>query len=85
MYMSTLSLSSDTPDGCEPPCGNCWELNSGPLEEQSVLLTVEPALQPQQTHFIVWGWTSLQQEEHDLCGESFAVTFGWHRMQFRKL
>jgi hypothetical protein len=25
-------------DGCEPSCG-CWELNSGPLEEQSVLLT----------------------------------------------
>jgi len=25
-------------DGCEPPCG-CWELNSGPLGEQSVLLT----------------------------------------------
>jgi hypothetical protein len=23
--------------GCEPPCG-CWDLNSGPLEEQSVLL-----------------------------------------------
>jgi hypothetical protein len=23
-------------DGCEPPCG-FWELNSGPLEEQSVL------------------------------------------------
>ena len=23
-------------DGCEPPCG-CWELNSGPLEQQSVL------------------------------------------------
>jgi hypothetical protein len=31
--------------GCEPPCG-CWELNSGPLEEQSVLLTAEPSLQP---------------------------------------
>jgi len=52
--MSTLSLSSDTPeegvrsitDGCEPPCG-CWELNSGPLEEQSVLLTTEPSLQPE--------------------------------------
>jgi hypothetical protein len=28
-------------DGCEPPCG-CWELNSGPLEEQSVLLTMLP-------------------------------------------
>jgi hypothetical protein len=32
-------------DGCEPPCG-CWDLNSGPLEEQSVLLTSEPSLQP---------------------------------------
>ena len=53
MYISTLLLSSDTPgkvsdpirDGCEPPCG-CWELNSGPLQEQSVLLTTEPSLQP---------------------------------------
>ena len=48
MYMSTLSLSSDTPDpitdGCEPPCG-FWELNLGPLEEQSVLLTTEPSHQ----------------------------------------
>jgi hypothetical protein len=33
-------------DDCEPPCG-CWELNSGSLEEQSVLLTSEPSLQPQ--------------------------------------
>jgi hypothetical protein len=32
-------------DGCEPPCG-CWELNSGPLEEQLVLLTSELYLQP---------------------------------------
>ena len=31
--------------GCEPPCG-CWDLNSGPLEEQSVLLTAEPSHQP---------------------------------------
>jgi hypothetical protein len=29
-------------DGCEPPYG-CWELNSGPLEEQSVLLTISLA------------------------------------------
>ena len=28
-------------DGCEPPCG-CWESNSGPLEEQAMLLTAEP-------------------------------------------
>jgi hypothetical protein len=32
-------------DGCEPPCG-CWKLNSGSLEEQPVLLTSEPFLQP---------------------------------------
>ena len=31
-------------DGCEPLCG-CWDLNSGPLEEQLVLLTSEPSLQ----------------------------------------
>jgi hypothetical protein len=32
-------------DGCELPCG-CWDLNSGPLEEQSALLTSEPSHQP---------------------------------------
>jgi hypothetical protein len=32
-------------DGCESPCG-CWDLNSGPWEEQSVLLTAEPSRQP---------------------------------------
>ena len=32
-------------DGCEPPCG-CWDLNSGPSEEQSALLTAEPSFQP---------------------------------------
>jgi hypothetical protein len=29
-------------DDCEPPCG-CWESN---LQEQPVLLTAEPSLQP---------------------------------------
>lgn len=32
-------------DGCEPNFG-CWELHSGPLKEQAVLLTAEPFLQP---------------------------------------
>jgi hypothetical protein len=32
------------PDGCELPCG-CWDLNSGSLEEKSVLLTAEPSHQ----------------------------------------
>jgi hypothetical protein len=30
-------------DSCELPC-ECWELNLGPLEEQAVLLTIEPSL-----------------------------------------
>jgi hypothetical protein len=34
-------------DGCEAPCG-CWELNSGPLEEQPVLLAISP---PAREHF----------------------------------
>jgi hypothetical protein len=37
-------------NGCEPPCG-CWDLNSGPSEEQSVLLTAEPSLQPQSNSY----------------------------------
>ena len=53
MYMSTLSClqihqkraSDPITDGCEPPCG-CCDLNSGPLEGQSVLLTAQPSLQP---------------------------------------
>ena len=38
----TLDL---TIDDCEPPCG-CWELNSGLMEEQPVLLSTEPFFQP---------------------------------------
>ena len=38
-------------DGCEPPCG-CWELNSGPLEEQVVLLTTEPSHHPNSVYFL---------------------------------
>jgi hypothetical protein len=39
MYVHYITLH------CKPLCG-CWELNSGPLEEQSVLLNAEPSLQP---------------------------------------
>jgi hypothetical protein len=54
MWVHSLSLSSNTAeesigdsitDGCELPFG-CWELNSGPLKEQPVLLTTESSLQP---------------------------------------
>jgi hypothetical protein len=40
-------------DGCEPPCG-CWELNLGPLEEQSELSTAEASLQPSSTVLMLW-------------------------------
>jgi hypothetical protein len=55
---------SDLIDGCEPPCG-FWDLNSGPLEEQSVLLTDEPSLQPQAllstTFHVISFWDKLGQ------------------------
>ena len=38
-------VSDPVTGGCEPPCG-CWDLNSRPLEEQSVLLPAEPSRQP---------------------------------------
>jgi hypothetical protein len=46
-YLQTHQKGALDPitDSCEPPCG-CWELNSEPLEEQSVLLAAEPSLQP---------------------------------------
>ncbi|XP_013201846.1 E3 ubiquitin-protein ligase NEDD4 isoform X1 [Microtus ochrogaster] len=39
------SPGSEATDGCEPPCG-CWELNPGSLEEDHLLLSDEPYLQP---------------------------------------
>jgi hypothetical protein len=43
VFRHTQKRASDPiTDGCEP-CG-CWDLNSGPLAEQSVLLPAEPSL-----------------------------------------
>ena len=54
VYVYACRPEEGTPDlitdGCEPPCG-CWELNSGPLEEQAMLLTSEPSLQPWEKDF----------------------------------
>lgn len=38
-------------DGSESPCG-CWEANPGLLQEQQVLLTSEPSLQPPKSMFL---------------------------------
>jgi len=54
-----------TLDGCEPPCG-CWELNSGPLDEQSVLLTSEPSLQPLSAEVFTQGLAHVRRV---LCAE----------------
>ena len=45
LYACTVDTPDPVTDDCEPPCGS-WELNSGPLEGQLVLLTAEPSLQP---------------------------------------
>ena len=46
LQMHQQRVSDPITDGCKPPCG-CWDLNSGPLKEQLVLLTIEPSIQPQ--------------------------------------
>ena len=38
-------LGTRVADSCKPPYG-CWELNPGSLENQPVLLTAKPFLQP---------------------------------------
>ena len=43
------------------PCA-CWELNSDPLQEQSVLLTTEPSLLP-----LVFGCVFFSPETGFLC------------------
>jgi hypothetical protein len=53
-------------DDCEPPCG-CWELNSGPLQEQPVFLTTEPSLQPSLA-LLYLGWL-LPEATHLYLGE----------------
>ena len=83
---------------CEPPCG-CWDLNSGTLEEHSVLLPAEPSLQPLffyifQTFYMGSG-PSLQQcwlpvsfnfrvtTLLILC-LYFLLTFAWHIFPHKK-
>jgi hypothetical protein len=44
-----------------------WELNSGPLQDQSVLSTFEPSLQPQDTLILY------------LKSQSIRTTTGWKR------
>lgn len=38
--------------GCEQPDNRCWELTSGPMEAQWVLLTAELSLESLHKHFL---------------------------------
>jgi hypothetical protein len=85
LYASTLSFfqthqkraSDPITGGCEPPCG-CWDLNSGPLVEQSVvLLTAEPSLQP--PHPLTFG--NRLWKEHTSIFSLFTATRSWRDME----
>ena len=49
----------------EPPYG-CWELISGPLQEQQVLFTTEPSFQPCLLFYVGAG---IRLESSCLCGK----------------
>ena len=55
-------------DGCKPPCC-CWDLNSRPSEEQLVLLTTEPSLQPLSPPF----GTLVLSSHFFFCGYSYHI------------
>ena len=44
-FMPEEGIRPPTIDGCEPPY-DYWELNTEPLEKQSMLLTDEPSPHP---------------------------------------
>lgn len=48
-----IPLGLESTEGCELVCG-CWESNPRLLEEQQVLLTAEPSLQPSFFHVIMF-------------------------------
>jgi hypothetical protein len=52
-------------DGCEPPCGY-WGSNPDPLQEQSVLVTAEPSLQPPTQSCLIQGPWGSSDSGHKL-------------------
>ena len=61
-------------DGYKPPCG-CWDLNPGPLEELSVLLTTKPSLQALNL-FYVYEYT-VPVFRHTRRGHQIPITDGY--------
>lgn len=54
MHEGTESPKTEISDSDELPCG-VWELSLGPLQEQPMVLTAEPPLQPQMCYFFKEG------------------------------
>lgn len=81
---SSVSLSVGSPgDGvtnaCELPCGS-WEVNPGPLDEQSVFFTTESPLQHLTCFFETGFWNAIQtQYRFSILGAG--ITGGHHRNQ----
>lgn len=82
--------------GCELSCGY-WELNLGALQEQQVLLTDEPSLQPpcrnnfNMNFFLPVSFSNILCEfflayhHHHLHSCHYREATGWHRSKFRIL
>lgn len=52
MSEETVRFSEVEVTGICEPLHRCWEFNTGPLEEQHVLLDTEPSLQPLAVSYI---------------------------------
>ncbi|KAL6083004.1 hypothetical protein STEG23_028004, partial [Scotinomys teguina] len=70
-------------DGCELPCES-WDLNPGPLEEQSVLLTAEPSLQPQEPK-VNRRKAGVKRSAAEMCGSSFDLDYDFQRDYYDRM
>jgi hypothetical protein len=80
IYMGTLHVHAahgkTASDHCELPCG-CWELNSGPVEEQSLPLPTEPSLQvPKNDKYFKNSLEFIHSWTRGIA--LFGVVFSWH-------
>jgi hypothetical protein len=67
--------------GCEPPCGY-WELNSGPLEEQSLLLTTESSSQPWWGHSLDLLSQSYGADNNKRCSVCIFFFFSFFKIRY---
>ena len=67
-YLQTHQKRGSDPitDSCEPPCG-CWELNSGPLEEQSLLFNPLSHLSSTGLQFLILWFGLIFWDRVSLC------------------